>query len=197
MQIVKSVVGFVLLNTMVMANNMAIIHLDTQTIEIIDSKGNLLLHGAISSGNRNHKTPRGVFKILQKERYHKSNLYPINKDGTRGGAKMNYMLKFTNQGNAIHQGNVVFEGDSSIPVSHGCVRLTPYDAQSAFNLLKVGDTVKVVGRYDYEDSFNSKLSENDMIVIDDGVYDEDIGDSNGLNITFSDWFLIQYKNISQ
>jgi len=184
--IIKSILSTACLNIALIANS-AIIYLNTQTIEVVGDDGTTLMKGAISSGNKNHQTPRGMFRIIQKERNHKSNLYPIKKDGTRGGAEMDYMLKFTHQGNAIHQGYVVFEGDRSIPVSHGCIRLSTYDAREVFNLLEVGDRVKVIGYYDYDsDNFNTKLNKDDIVVIDDGIYDDDIGDTNGLNITFLD-----------
>ena len=57
-----------------------------------------------------HETPTGIFTILEKNRYHYSNLY--------GGAPMPFMQRITNSGVALHEG--VLPG---YPASHGCIRL--------------------------------------------------------------------------
>ena len=46
----------------------------------------LLFRGHISSGVQEHATPTGTFKILEKKKYHKSNLWPK----PNGGARMDF-----------------------------------------------------------------------------------------------------------
>jgi len=171
-------------------SNTAIINLSQQRLVIKNNGGQIIHSGAVSTGNRLHPTPRGVFRIFQKRRYHKSNLYPIKEDGVRGGATMNYMLKFTKGGVALHQGDVVFEGDRSIPVSHGCVRMTPFDAKRVYSLLELGDRVIVRGSIVYTDSFNSRLGSDDMLYLTDMSEDEgyyiDVEDNTPLNITYKE-----------
>src|SRR6516164_9161873 len=58
-----------------------------------------------------HPTPMGVFSVIEKDRYHHSNIY--------SGAPMPYMQRITWSGVALHEG--VLPGH---PDSHGCIRLT-------------------------------------------------------------------------
>ena len=99
--------------------------------------GYVLFEGRVSSGVIGRETPAGEYKILQKKRYHRSNLWPK----PIGGAKMNYMLRLTNTGIAMHLGHVPKKG----PASHGCIRLTNGFAQKMFRWAKVGMPVYVEG----------------------------------------------------
>ena len=84
----------------------------------------------ISTGKKGHRTPTGVFTILQKNEDHYSNLY--------NDAPMPYMQRLTWSGVAIHAGRL-----PGYPASHGCVRM-PYDfAQKLFPETKTGLTVVV------------------------------------------------------
>jgi hypothetical protein len=67
----------------------------------------------VSTGVEGHLTPRGIFSIIQKDRFHKSNIY--------SDAPMPYMQRITWSGVAMHEGHV-----TGRPASHGCVRL-PHD----------------------------------------------------------------------
>jgi hypothetical protein len=94
--------------------------------------GRVVFMGAISSGKRNHRTPRGTFKILGKNRFHRSNLYPRPK----GGARMPYMQRLTYGGIAIHQGYL-----PGYPASHGCIRVSRRTAQKLWRWTRVGTKV--------------------------------------------------------
>jgi hypothetical protein len=84
----------------------------------------------ISSGKKSHRTPTGVFTILQKHEDHYSNLY--------NAAPMPYMQRLTWSGIAIHAGRL-----PGYPASHGCVRM-PYEfARKLFGETKAGLTVVV------------------------------------------------------
>jgi hypothetical protein len=63
-----------------------------------------------STGKPGHRTPTGLFKILEKERRHTSSIYK--------GAQMPNMERLTWTGIALHAGNL-----PGYPASHGCVRL--------------------------------------------------------------------------
>jgi hypothetical protein len=84
---------------------------------------------AISSGTPSHPTPMGVFTVIQKDRYHISNLYD---------AAMPYMQRITWSGSALHQGPL-----PGYPASHGCVRLTAEFAQLLWRSTKLGARVIV------------------------------------------------------
>ncbi|MEZ5856980.1 MAG: L,D-transpeptidase [Hyphomicrobiaceae bacterium] len=63
-----------------------------------------------STGRPGHRTPTGVFTILEKQRQHVSTIYK--------GAQMPNMERLTWGGIALHAGNL-----PGYPASHGCVRL--------------------------------------------------------------------------
>jgi hypothetical protein len=63
----------------------------------------------VSTGKSGHRTPTGVFTILQKNEKHTSSIYK--------GASMPYMQRLTWTGVALHAGNL-----PGYPASHGCVR---------------------------------------------------------------------------
>ena len=186
---IKSLIFFI--PSILLCGNMAIVDISNQQIIVQDEYGNILLEEAVSTGNKFHPTPKGAFRVIDKQKHHKSNLYPIRDDGSRGGAVMDYMLKFTHGGNAIHKGRVVYEGEKSIPVSHGCIRLAPIDAKRVFSLLQIGDRIKVVGKYNYKDNFNSRLKKEkrgDILYLsdysDDGYYKKEFKGTL-LNITYN------------
>ncbi|QOV95098.1 L,D-transpeptidase family protein [Novosphingobium sp. ES2-1] len=85
----------------------------------------------VSTGKRRHSTPAGVFPILQKRVFHRSNIY--------SNAPMPYMQRLTWRGIAIHAGYV-----PGYPASHGCIRLPRSFAKALFDLTKADRTTVVV-----------------------------------------------------
>ena len=125
----------VLMSTTLFAYKEIVVDLSEQRAYAIED-GSVVFEGRISSGKSGRETPNGEFKVLGKERYHKSNLWPK----PNGGAKMNYMLRLTNGGVAMHLGYV-----PNHPASHGCIRLKNGFAQKMFKWAKVGIPVYVEG----------------------------------------------------
>lgn len=83
-----------------------------------------------STGKPGHSTPTGVFKILQKDRHHKSSTY--------SNAPMPNMNRLTWSGIALHAGNL-----PGYPASHGCVRLPLEFSELLFGITKLGMTVVI------------------------------------------------------
>jgi len=83
-----------------------------------------------STGRPGHRTPAGVFVILQKDRVHHSSTY--------NNAPMPYMERLTWQGVALHAGNL-----PGFPASHGCVRLPNEFAKLLFGVTPLGTPVIV------------------------------------------------------
>jgi hypothetical protein len=98
------------------------------------SDGKPVAQGTVSTGTPGHLTPMGVFSVIQKDRYHHSNLY--------GNAPMYYMQRITWSGVAMHQGVV-----TGRPASHGCIRLTQGFAAALWPTTKLGVRV-IVARND-------------------------------------------------
>jgi lipoprotein-anchoring transpeptidase ErfK/SrfK len=106
-----------------------VVSLGKQTVTIYDNNQKIAT-SPISSGTTGHETPTGVFSILEKNRYHYSNLYD--------GAPMPFMQRITNSGVALHQG--VLPG---YPASHGCIRLPASFARNLFGTTDIGARVIV------------------------------------------------------
>ena len=94
----------------------------------------LIAVSTISSGKESHPTPTGIFPIMQKARFHRSNQY--------NDAPMPYMQRLDNYGIALHAGDL-----PGYPASHGCIRLPKKFAAKLFAATEIGTEV-MVGRYE-------------------------------------------------
>jgi lipoprotein-anchoring transpeptidase ErfK/SrfK len=107
----------------------AVISIADQRISIYNNHG-LVARSAISSGMSGHPTPKGVFTIIGRERYHRSNIY--------SNAPMPFMQRITWSGVAMHLGVVPGQ-----PASHGCIRLPAAFAVKLWGLTKIGERVVI------------------------------------------------------
>jgi hypothetical protein len=98
------------------------------------SGGVRVSQGPVSTGIPGKPTPTGVFSIIQKDRYHHSNLY--------SNAPMPYMERITWSGVALHEGPL-----PGYPASHGCIRMTHDFAAKLWVITRLGVRV-VVARND-------------------------------------------------
>jgi len=105
------------------------ISIDRQKVTIYDSNG-VFAESPVSTGMRGHPTPMGVFSIIEKQRFHRSNIY--------SGAPMPYMQRITWSGVAMHAG--VLPG---YPASHGCIRMPPTFAVKMYHWTRLGARVIV------------------------------------------------------
>jgi lipoprotein-anchoring transpeptidase ErfK/SrfK len=105
------------------------ISIEKQSLKIYDANG-FFAETPISTGTRGHPTPMGVFSIIQKHKFHHSNIY--------SGAPMPYMQRITWSGVAMHAG--VLPG---YPASHGCIRMPMAFAVKMWNWTKMGARVVV------------------------------------------------------
>ncbi|TMK43813.1 MAG: L,D-transpeptidase, partial [Alphaproteobacteria bacterium] len=88
----------------------------------------LIARSSVSSGTQGHPTPLGVFSVISKQRWHRSNIY--------SAAPMPYMQRITWSGIALHAGVV-----PGHPASHGCIRLKNDFAIRLWHLTKRGTRV--------------------------------------------------------
>ena len=82
------------------------------------------------TGKLGHRTPTGVFKILQKDKNHRSSTY--------NNAPMPNMNRLTSSGIALHAGQL-----PGYPASRGCVRLPKQSSELLFGVTKLGMTVVI------------------------------------------------------
>src|SRR5262249_43974278 len=120
------------------------ISIQHQHLKVFDING-LFAETPISTGMPGHSTPMGVFSVIEKQRWHRSNIY--------SGAPMPYMQRITWSGVAMHEG--VLPG---YPASHGCIRMPGAFAVKMFAWTKRGARVIVVpGEISIEDFSHPKL----------------------------------------
>jgi len=103
-----------------------------QRLTVYD-KGQVVAHAPVSTGMAGHATPTGIFSVLQKETFHRSNIY--------SGAPMPFMQRITWSGIALHAG--VLPG---YPASHGCIRMPEEFAVRLYHLTQRGARV-VIARH--------------------------------------------------
>ena len=108
---------------------MLVVSLSDQKIDVYQGTTRLT-SSKVSSGMPGYATKAGVFSILEKQRYHHSNIYD--------GAPMPWMQRLTRSGTALHAGVV-----PGYPASHGCIRLPFSFAPKLFQMTSVGENVVV------------------------------------------------------
>jgi len=107
----------------------AVVSLSSQRMQVYDQSGRIA-DTRVSTGQAGHRTPAGIFSIIQRNRHHRSNIY--------SNAPMPWMQRLTWSGIALHAGVV-----PNYPASHGCIRL-PYDfAPRMWSLARMGTRVVV------------------------------------------------------
>lgn len=110
-----------------------VIAIDTQRLTLY-SDGVAVAHSRVSTGVPDHPTPTGVFSVIEKQRFHRSNLY--------SDAPMPFMQRITWSGVALHEGVV-----PGRPASHGCIRMPAQFARQMWNTTKRGARV-IIARSD-------------------------------------------------
>src|SRR5262252_5332447 len=106
-----------------------VVSINTQKVALF-SNGVRVAQGPVSTGVPGHPTPMGVFSVIEKDRYHNSNIY--------SGAPMPYMQRITWSGVALHEGEL-----PGHPASHGCIRMSHDFAKKLWPITKLGVRVIV------------------------------------------------------
>jgi hypothetical protein len=138
---------------------MAIISLTVQRCYVYRN-GTLIGVTTVSTGKPGHRTPTGVFSILQKQVHHKSNLY--------SAAPMPYMERLTWSGVAMHAGNL-----PGYPASHGCIRMPMAFAKLLYAETTQGMTVVITDL----DEVPRIAPSPDLLATEHTVMTEDAGDA--------------------
>jgi lipoprotein-anchoring transpeptidase ErfK/SrfK len=103
----------------------------------VDRDGTVWWSGPVTSGAPEFRSPSGIFTIFQKKRYHMSTEWPDES----GVNNMDYMMKFTKRGHALHKGSVDW-------MSHGCIHIDPKDVPVIYHWSNYRTKV-VVTRHSY------------------------------------------------
>ena len=103
----------------------------------VDKDGTVWWSGPVTSGAAAFRSPSGVFPIILKKRHYMSKDYPDES----GVNNMDYMMKFTRFGHALHKGSVNW-------MSHGCIHIDPKDVPVLYRWSRYGMPV-VITRHSY------------------------------------------------
>src|SRR6266403_2429899 len=106
----------------------------TEQVAYVYRNGIRIARSSVSTGRPGHRTPTGVFTILEKEVHHTSSIYK--------GAEMPYMERVTWGGIALHAGDL-----PGYPDSHGCVRLPLEFSKLLFRVTMKGATVSIANQH--------------------------------------------------
>ena len=118
------------------------VNLTLQIVEAYEGSTRIFQFECVT-GDKDHPTDCGVFRILRKSHPYRSHTYNV---------QMNYAMFFTHDGKALHQYHgivplsIVRTARSNVSEwfgSHGCVRLAEADAKTLYEWSSVGTTVKV------------------------------------------------------
>jgi hypothetical protein len=101
-----------------------IVSKDQQSMTVYDGD-KVVTTTKVSTGKAGHATPSGIFSILEKAKYHESNIY--------SNAPMPFMQRLTWSGIALHEGHV-----PNYPASHGCVRIPTGTAKALYDMTERG-----------------------------------------------------------
>lgn len=110
-----------------------VVSTDLQQLTVYDD-GVPVATTTVSTGVADHPTPHGIFSVIGKERFHRSNL--------DSDAPMPWMQRITWSGVALHEGRV-----TGRPASHGCIRMPPAFAVELYRYTREGARV-VIARDD-------------------------------------------------
>ena len=105
------------------------VSIKNQSLKVYDANG-LFAEAPVSTGMAGHATPLGIFSVIQKNKWHRSNIY--------SGAPMPYMQRLTWSGIAMHAGAL-----PGYPASHGCIRMPTHFATQIWNWTRMGARVVV------------------------------------------------------
>lgn len=105
------------------------VSIKNQSLKVYDANG-LFAEAPVSTGMAGHSTPLGIFSVIQKNKWHRSNIY--------SGAPMPYMQRLTWSGIAMHAGAL-----PGYPASHGCIRMPNHFATQIWNWTRMGARVVV------------------------------------------------------
>jgi hypothetical protein len=102
-----------------------IVSTDSQQLTVYDGD-RIVATSKVSTGKPGHDTPTGIFSVLEKRKYHESNIY--------SAAPMPWMQRLTWSGIALHESNSV----PRYPASHGCVRMPAEFARQLYRMTTRG-----------------------------------------------------------
>jgi lipoprotein-anchoring transpeptidase ErfK/SrfK len=100
--------------------------------------GKLFAHWPISTGRPGDDTPNGTYLTIEKAN-------PVDMVGPGYNIEVPWSVRFTFSGDYLHDAYWSVGEQGFTNVSHGCVNMSPQDAQIYYQMAVPGDPVKIVG----------------------------------------------------
>lgn len=107
-----------------------LVDLSEQQLRVFGTDGEEIYTTRVSTGKSGYRTRTGTFAITNRYRHWNSTIY---------GSSMPYFQRLSCSDFGFHQGYV-----PSYPASHGCIRVPAGNASKLFNILDLGDRVRIV-----------------------------------------------------
>ncbi len=100
--------------------------------------GKQFAHWPISSGRPGDDTPNGAYLTIEKAN-------PVDMVGPGYNIEVPWSVRFTWSGDYLHDAYWSVGEQGFTNVSHGCVNMSPADAETYYNMAVPGDPVKIIG----------------------------------------------------
>jgi lipoprotein-anchoring transpeptidase ErfK/SrfK len=100
--------------------------------------GKLFAHWPISTGRPGDETPNGAYLTIEKAN-------PVDMVGPGYNIEVPWSVRFTWSGDYLHDAYWSVAEQGFTNVSHGCVNMSPADAEAFYKMAVPGDPVKVTG----------------------------------------------------
>jgi lipoprotein-anchoring transpeptidase ErfK/SrfK len=100
--------------------------------------GKRFAHWPISSGKPGDDTPNGSYLTIEKAN-------PVEMKGPGYDISVPFSVRITWNGDYLHDAPWSVGSQGFANVSHGCVNMSPADAETYYNMAVPGDPVKIVG----------------------------------------------------
>jgi lipoprotein-anchoring transpeptidase ErfK/SrfK len=100
--------------------------------------GKLFAHWPISSGKPGDETPNGTYLTIEKAN-------PVDMVGPGYNIEVPWSVRFTWSGDYLHDAYWSVGEQGFTNVSHGCVNMSPADAETFYEMAVPGDPVKITG----------------------------------------------------
>ncbi|MGN6276687.1 MAG: Ig-like domain-containing protein [Solirubrobacterales bacterium] len=101
-------------------------------------EGKLFAHWPISTGKPGDETPNGTYLTIEKAN-------PVDMVGPGYNIEVPWSVRFTWSGDYLHDAYWSVGEQGFTNVSHGCVNMSPEDAETFYEMAVPGDPVKITG----------------------------------------------------
>lgn len=101
-------------------------------------EGKLFAHWPISSGKPGDETPNGTYLTIEKAN-------PVDMVGPGYNIEVPWSVRFTWSGDYLHDAYWSVADQGFTNVSHGCVNMSPEDAETFYKMAVPGDPVTITG----------------------------------------------------